>query len=209
MAIANIGQQESEASDNSLGADEDADQYLTFIMSTEEYGVDILCVQEIRGWDTATPLPNSPPHIKGVINLRGTIVPIVDLRQCFGMAAIEYTAETVVIVLLVSYEGKERVMGIVVDAVSDVYTINEKSMKDAPDLGDAVNTSYIKGLVTVNKKMIILLNIDQLLMTDEVPELAQLSKEQLQAGMVKDVSPEIVAAAVQEAGSGDVSADTG
>jgi len=114
------------------------DQYLTFIMAGEEYGVDILAVQEIRGWESATPLPNSPPHIKGVINLRGTIVPIIDLRQCFGMDAIDYTAITVVIVLKVNTDDGDRVMGIVVDAVSDVYALTEGDMRPAPDLGSSI-----------------------------------------------------------------------
>lgn len=154
------------------------DQYLTFIMAGEEYGVDILCVQEIRGWESATLIPNAPPHIKGVINLRGTIVPIVDLRQCFGMDSIEYNALTVVIVLKVKTEDGSRVMGIVVDAVSDVYSLSESEMRPAPDLGDSIETEFIKGLVTVDDKMVILLNIDELLTFDDIPNLKNI-KEQL------------------------------
>ncbi len=154
-----------------------ANQYLTFIMANEEYGVDILCVQEIRGWETATPLPNAPPHIKGVINLRGTIVPIIDLRQCFGLDGIEYTAITVVIVLKVNHKDTIRTMGIVVDAVSDVYSLSQHEMRDAPDLGSAVNTEFIRGLVNVDEKMVILLDIDQLLTLEDVPNLAGLSKK--------------------------------
>ncbi len=147
------------------------DQYLTFIMADEEYGVDILCVQEIRGWESATPLPNAPAHIKGVINLRGTIVPIVDLRQCFGMEAIDYTPVTVVIVLKVYSDDGDRVMGIVVDAVSDVYSLSESDMRPAPDLGDAINTEFIRGLVNVDEKMVILLDINRLLNLDDIPNL--------------------------------------
>jgi len=160
-----------------INAVDDNDQYLTFIMADEEYGVDILCVQEIRGWESATPLPNAPPYIKGVINLRGTIVPIVDLRQCFGMSAIEYTAVTVVIVLKVEMESGSRIMGIVVDAVSDVYTLAETEMKAAPDLGDAINTDYIRGLVSIDEKMVILLEIDRLLTMDDLPNLSEVSKK--------------------------------
>ena len=156
---------------------EDSDQYLTFIMAGEEYGVDILSVQEIRGWESATPLPNAPPQIKGVINLRGTIVPIVDLRQCFGMDSIEYTAITVVIVLRVKAGNESRVMGIVVDAVSDVYSVATDEMRPAPDLGNTVNTEFIKGLVNVNNKMVILLNIDKLLTLDELPNLSSLVEQ--------------------------------
>lgn len=153
------------------------DQYLTFIMAGEEYGVDILAVQEIRGWESATPLPNAPPHIKGVINLRGTIVPIVDLRQCFGMEAIEYTAITVVIVLKVNTDDGHRVMGIVVDAVSDVYALAEGDMRPSPDLGASVNTEVIKGLVNVDNKMVILLDIDELLTLDDIPNLSSLQQQ--------------------------------
>jgi len=193
---------------NDLGAEEDTDQYLTFIMSTEEYGVDILCVQEIRGWDSATPLPNTPPHIKGVINLRGTIVPIIDLRRCFGMESIQYTSETVVIVLMVNVEGKDRVMGIVVDAVSDVYSINEKSMKDAPDLGESVNTSFVKGLVSVNEKMVILLNIDELLGMEDLPDLSDVNPEQLTslAKLAEEKVDPVVAAGAQDDGNSEARA---
>ncbi|TVZ38592.1 purine-binding chemotaxis protein CheW [Alteromonadaceae bacterium 2753L.S.0a.02] len=156
----------------------ESDQYLTFIMAGEEYGVDILCVQEIRGWESATPLPNAPSHIKGVINLRGTIVPIVDLRQCFGMEAIDYTPVTVVIVLKVkSEDGEHRIMGIVVDAVSDVYALSESDMRPPPDLSNAVNTDFVKGLVNVQEKMVILLDIDKLLTLDDVPNLSNLAKQ--------------------------------
>ncbi len=157
------------------------DQYLTFIMAGEEYGVDILCVQEIRGWESATPLPNAPAHIKGVINLRGTIVPIVDLRQCFGLDAIEYTAVTVVIVLKVHTAEGDRIMGIVVDAVSDVYSLAEQDMRAAPDLGSAINTDFIRGLVNVQEKMVILLDIDKLLTLDDVPNLSNLAEQLSQA----------------------------
>ncbi|MEL7401526.1 MAG: chemotaxis protein CheW [Pseudomonadota bacterium] len=157
------------------GTESAGDQYLTFMMAGEEYGVDILCVQEIRGWESATPIPNSPANIKGVINLRGTIVPIVDLRQCFGLAAIEYTAVTVVIVLKVPSEKGSRIMGIVVDAVSDVYNLSVDDMREAPDLGDSIDTGFIRGLVSVNDRMVILLELERLLNLDELPDLAAVS----------------------------------
>ena len=162
-------------------------QYLTFIMADEEYGVDILAVQEIRGWESATPLPNAPPHVKGVINLRGTIVPIIDLRQCFGIDAIEYTALTVVIVLKVEHEDGNRVIGIVVDAVSDVYSLADDEMRSAPDLGNSMNTDVIKGLVSVNDKMVILLDIDQLLSLDDLSSLNTL-QEQLSSTQIEQIS---------------------
>lgn len=149
-------------------AAEGTDQYLTFIMASEEYGVDILRVQEIKGWDTVTPLPNTPVFVKGVINLRGTIVPIVDLRQRFGLETVPYGPTTVVIVLKVETEKGERIMGIVVDAVSEVYNVPGEQMKPAPDFGTAMAAEVVRGLATVEDKMIIVLNIDRLLGTGEL-----------------------------------------
>jgi len=158
-------------------AEADGNQYLTFIMAGEEYGVDILCVQEIRGWDSATSLPNAPPHIKGVINLRGTIVPIIDMRQCFGLEATEYTPLTVVIVLKVESEDQSRIMGIVVDAVSDVYTINEKNIQPVPDLGDSLDAEFVEGLINVEGKMVILLEISGLLNFDKTFNLEGITSQ--------------------------------
>jgi len=149
----------------------DADQFLTFMMSEEEYGVDILRVQEIRGWDTVTPIPNTPSYIKGVINLRGTIVPIIDLRERFGMETVEYGQTTVVIVLKVINEDSERIMGIVVDAVSDVYNIKNEDMKPAPDFGSAISVEFVRGLATIEEKMLILLDIDTMLNAHEIKQI--------------------------------------
>lgn len=148
-----------------------SDQFLTFIMAGEEYGVDILTVQEIRGWESVTPIPNAPSHVKGVINLRGTIVPIIDLRLRFGLADVSYGPMTVVIVMKVESVRGKRIMGIVVDAVSDVYSLSMQEVRGAPDLGDHVNTSYIKGLVNVDSKMVILLDINELLGNDNIEDL--------------------------------------
>ena len=141
----------------------EGEQFLTFILANEEYGVDILRVQEIRGWDTVTEIPNTPAYIKGVINLRGTIVPIVDLRNRFGLEDIEYGPMTVVVVLKVISNDRDRVMGVVVDAVSDTYTIPRDDIKEAPDFGGAISIEYVQGLATIDEKMLILLDIDHLL----------------------------------------------
>ncbi len=146
----------------------DGEQFLTFILANEEYGVDILRVQEIRGWDAVTEIPNTPPYIKGVINLRGTIVPIVDLRCRFGLEEVEYGPMTVVVVLKVINEERDRVMGIVVDAVSDTYSIPSDDIKEAPDFGGAVSVEFVQGLATVDEKMLILLDIDHLLNSGEL-----------------------------------------
>lgn len=146
----------------------DADQYLTFLLNGEEYGVDILRVQEIKGWMATTQIPNTPEYIRGVMNLRGAIVPIIDLRLRFNMPAIEYTATTVVIVLKVECEAGERTIGFVVDAVSDVYNVSGEQFKAAPDFGSHVRTEFIRALATVDDKMVILLDIDRLVGGDDV-----------------------------------------
>ncbi len=168
---------EQETEDTSLVQDaEGEDQYLTFIMDREEYGVDILSVQEIRGWESVTPLPNAPKHVRGVINLRGTIVPLIDLRLRFGLPAVEYNQTTVVIVLKVpNRSGKSSVMGIVVDAVSDVYSLGRDALREAPDLGENVNTDYIKGLANVKGKMVILLEISKFLSVEEIGDIRALT----------------------------------
>ncbi len=148
------------------------DQYLTFVLDDEEYGVDILSVQEIRGWERATKIPNSPKYVKGVINLRGTIVPIVDLRQKFNLVEVEYTPVTVVIVLKLYFEAGERTVGIVVDAVSDVYSIKEEDIKGSPDISRNKNSQFIKGLATVNEKMVIVLELARLLDDEDFANVA-------------------------------------
>jgi len=146
-----------------IGAAAEGDQYLTFMLAGEEYGVDILRVQEIKGWDRVTPVPNTPEYIRGVINLRGTIVPIIDLRLRFGLEPMEYGPTTVVIVLKVVHEEQSRIMGVVVDAVSDVYNVEADALKPPPDLGSGVEVDFVQGLATVADKMVILLEIDRLL----------------------------------------------
>ena len=151
--------------------DTNSKQYLTFILADEEYGVDILRVQEIKGWDSATVIPNTPEYIRGVINLRGTIVPIIDMRARFRMEKVEYTATTVVIVLKVYGRNDiERTMGFVVDAVSDVYDVSKNELKPPPDFGNIVDTVFIKGMATISEKMIILLDIDRLVDSEVVQQ---------------------------------------
>lgn len=151
------------------------EQFLSFMLAEEEYGIDILQVQEIRGWQPATPIPNTPDYIKGVMNLRGTIVPIVDLRLRFRMDSAEYTPSTVVIVLHVKSEKNDRTVGIVVDAVSEVYDLEVDALKPAPEFGRVISTEFMQGLATVGDKMVILLDINGLINTavlDMVEEAA-------------------------------------
>lgn len=139
-------------------------QYLTFVLGAEQYGVEILKVQEIRGYSAVTPIPNTPAHIKGVINLRGTVVPVVDLRTKFSMGSTEYNKFTVIIVVTVG----RKVIGLVVDAVSDVLDIPAAEMRIAPDLGTGVDTRFISGMATIGERMTVLLDINRLLSEDEV-----------------------------------------
>jgi len=136
-----------------------ASQYLTFTLGTAEYAVDILKVQEIRGYDSVTEIANAPSFIKGVINLRGVIVPIVDMRIKFQVGEARYDQFTVVIILNVL----KRVVGIVVDGVSDVITLPPDQVKDAPEFGAALDTKYIMGLGTIDQRMIILVDIERLM----------------------------------------------
>ncbi len=133
-------------------------QFLTFQLEDEEYGLEILRVQEIKGLPKITPLPNTPPEVKGVMNLRGAVVPILDLRTRLGLRAAEYTRFTVVIVVTVG----PKVVGLVVDAVSDVLNVGAKEVVPAPDLGAGVDTSVLTGMARAGDRLVSLLNIDRL-----------------------------------------------
>ena len=138
-------------------------QVLTFVLGSETYGVDILRVQEIRGWSSVTKIPHAPSHVLGVLNLRGSIVPIVDMRMQFNLERAEYTAVTVIIVLSVQSRGGRRDFGLVVDGVSDVVNVNAAEVKPAPDLASRAATEHIRGLMPVADRMVVLLDIDRLI----------------------------------------------
>lgn len=142
--------------------DGQGNQYLTFFLGAEEYGVDILRVQEIKGWENVTPLPNTSEDMRGVINLRGSVVPIIDLRRRFHMELVEYSKTTVIVVVKVQSVKGERTMGFVVDAVSDVYSISDGQLRPPPDVYGSEQQSFVKSLATVDSKMVILLDVDQM-----------------------------------------------
>ena len=142
----------------------DDNGYLTFTLGNEEYGIDILTVQEIRGYDAVTTIANMPDFIKGVINLRGIIVPIVDLRIKFSLGDVTYNEMTVVIILNVA----DRVVGMVVDGVSDVISLSESQIKEAPEFGSVLDTQYLKGLGVVDERMLILIDIENLMTSKEM-----------------------------------------
>ena len=138
-------------------------QFLSFDVGGEEFAVDILSVQEIRGWEQPTYLPNSPVYIKGVLNLRGTIVPVMDLRNRFRFKNAEYSETTVIIILKVTQSDKERLMGCVVDGVSDVFNIEESEITEVPDYGSGVDSRFTAGVMTVEDHAVTLLELSNLL----------------------------------------------
>ncbi|MBU0752724.1 MAG: chemotaxis protein CheW [Gammaproteobacteria bacterium] len=148
------------------GADDGAtaQEYLTFTLGPEEYAIDILKVQEIRGYEPPTTIANAPSFLKGVINLRGTIVPIVDMRIKFGVGTADYTPFTVVIILNVG----GRVVGIVVDSVSDVTTLRSDQIRPPPEFAATVDTRYINGLGTLGERMLIVADIERLMLSSEM-----------------------------------------
>ncbi|MGB3622403.1 purine-binding chemotaxis protein CheW [Ketobacter sp. MCCC 1A13808] len=157
-----------------------AREYLTFLLGDEEYGVDILRVQEIRVWSPVTVIPNTPDYLKGVINLRGTIVPIVDLRQRFRYQTHDFKNTTVVIVLQGEVNGKTASVGLVVDAVSDVHKVDATDIKEAPDLGRNIDGCFVQGMATLGDQIIILLDSVALLNVDEL--LSQSGQPIMRAG---------------------------
>ena len=149
-------------------AREETREVLVFVLGGEEYGVDILKVQEIRGYEKVTAIPAAPAYLKGVVNLRGIIVPVIDMRIKFGMAEPKYDSFTVVIILRVS----GRVIGIVVDGVSDVVALAASEVKPAPALGSIVDSGFLAGLATQGDRMILLLEIEKFLSSGEMKLVA-------------------------------------
>ncbi len=151
-------------SNDSKRSSEPMQEFLTFTLGLEEYAIDILRVQEIRGYDQVTAIANSPAFIKGVINLRGAIVPIVDLRIKFNLSSVTYDQFTVVIILNVL----NRIVGVVVDSVSDVIALSGQEIKPPPEFGGSFNTEYLMGLATVEARMLILVDIEKLMSSGEM-----------------------------------------
>lgn len=139
-------------------------EFLAFTLGAEEYGIDIQKVQELRGYDNVTRIANAPAFIKGVVNLRGIIVPIIDMRIKFDLGVPNYDQFTVVIILNVA----DRVMGMVVDSVSDVITLTSEQVKPAPAMGAGLNADYLLGLGTIDQRMLVLIDIERLLSSAEI-----------------------------------------
>ncbi len=156
---------------NNVNNSHETDEFLTFTLGEEEYGIDILKVQEIRGYDSVTTIANSPKFIKGVINLRGIIVPIVDMRIKFNLGKVEYSELTVVIILNIN----KRVVGMVVDGVSDVITLTDAQIKPAPAFGATFDTEYLTGLGTIDQRMLILVDIEKLMTSSDMELVDQVA----------------------------------
>ncbi len=142
----------------------DSKEFLSFVLGEEHYALDIMSVKEIRGYEPVTKIANAPPFIKGVINLRGDIVPIVDLRLKFDVGEATYNEFTIVIMLNVV----NRIVGIVVDGVSDVIRLTDEEIRPAPEFGVAFDSRYLLGLAPIEEEMVILVNIEQLITSDEL-----------------------------------------
>ena len=151
-----------------LQSDERAGKYLTFIIGKEEFGVAVLKVREIMGIQDITAVPQTPPYLKGVINLRGKVIPVIDLRLKFGLPSIEYTQRTCIIVVQVKSGSSLLMMGIVVDEVSEVITMAAGEIEDTPDFGASVATDYILGMAKIKGKVKILLDINEVLTSQEL-----------------------------------------
>lgn len=154
-----------EAIDQAIHDDSTKDQYLTFLLGDEEYAVDILSVQEIKSWGPVTPVPQSPSYMLGVINLRGAIVPIVDLRRRFELPPQEVQATTAVVIVSANSADGEKVVGLVVDRVSEVYHMAAEQIQESADISAEIDSNFIHGLAKTEEKLIILLNLKRVVLS--------------------------------------------
>jgi purine-binding chemotaxis protein CheW len=160
--VATVGNAASQKVDHRAG------KYLTFQLGNEEFAVQVLRVREIMGIQEITAVPQTPDYVKGVINLRGKVIPVVDLRLKFGLAEIEYTQRTCIIVAQIENQGSKLMIGIIVDCVSEVLTLQATDIEDTPDFGSGVETPYLLGMAKIKGKVKILLDIDMVLTAQEV-----------------------------------------
>jgi len=144
------------------------DQLITFQLDDQILGVDIMAIREIRAWSPATPLPNVPPYVRGVVNLRGVVLPVLDLRRRLGWGTTDPTARHVIIVVRIG----DQLQGIIVDAVNDIVTVAPESMQPLPDMGDSDASHFLDGLVTIDDRMILVLSLDRLAVNHELSEAA-------------------------------------
>jgi purine-binding chemotaxis protein CheW len=143
---------------------QESQQFLTFLLEDQEYGLEIFKIREIRGYAPITPIPNVPPHVRGVMNLRGTVLPVVDLRMKFHLPPVEYTKYTVIVIATVA----DKTVGLLVDAVSDVLMVANDAIRKAPDFGAAVDTRFINGVFQSKERLTVALNLEELLTESEL-----------------------------------------
>jgi purine-binding chemotaxis protein CheW len=137
----------------------ESSQFLTFLLDEQEYGLELFKIQEIRGYAPVTPIPNVPAHVRGVMNLRGTVLPVIDLRMKFRLPPIEYSKFTVIVIAMVA----DKMVGLLVDAVSDVLHVTREAMRAVPDFGSAVDTRFIDGVFQTREHLAVALNLEKLL----------------------------------------------
>lgn len=157
--------------------DEASTQYLTFFLGGEQYGVEILKVQGVQGWQRVTEIPNMPSFLLGVMNLRGDVVPVVDLRLRFGLAQADFSERTVVIIVRVECHDHPRTMGLVVDAVSEVHNVRTSEYRKSPEVGSGVSAEFLKGLGMVGEEVIILLDVDRLIGSGVLAQISPDARE--------------------------------
>lgn len=148
-----------------------AGKYLTFLLGNEEFAIQVLRVREIMGIQEITAVPQTPSYVKGVINLRGKVIPVVDLRLKFGLAELEYTPRTCIIVVQIQSEAGRMMIGVIVDAVSEVLTLQAADIEDTPDFGSGVATPYLLGMAKIKGKVKILLDINMVLSSQDLQAL--------------------------------------
>ena len=152
-------------------------QYLTFMLGGEEYGVNILSVQEIKSGEETTKIPKTPSYIKGVMNLRGSIVPVVDLRERFAIKAAPSQGASVVVILNVVAEDRTRIIGAIVVDVSDVYVLKDEQIQPTPDFGSAISTQFISGIATLEDHIVIVLNSNKLFSLEELSKMDEIEDQ--------------------------------
>jgi len=138
---------------------QESNQFLTFLLDDQEYGLELFKIQEIQGYVPITPIPNVPAHVRGVMNLRGTVLPVIDLRMKFRLPSVAYTKFTVIVVAMV----EEKMVGLLVDAVSDVLEVKQDAMRPSPNFGSSVDTQFINGVFQTREHLAVALNLDKLL----------------------------------------------
>jgi purine-binding chemotaxis protein CheW len=143
---------------------QESKQFLTFLLEDQEYGLEIYKIREIRGYSPITPIPNVPAHVRGVMNLRGAVLPVIDLRMKFSLPVVEYTRFTVIVIATVG----DKAVGLLVDAVSDVLIVANDAMREAPDFGSAVDTRFINGVFESREHLAVALNLEELLSECEI-----------------------------------------